>query len=77
MAASVTTASTTLEAQLLEIAGEVQVLEQTQSTDELPLNNCQIDFDLEEGTVSITAILPITYAVVAGNVSIEAGTYLA
>ena len=77
MTASITTTSTTLEAQLLEVAGNVQVTEAAQSTADVELNNCQIDFDLEAGTVSISAILPISTAMVSGKLEMVAQEYLA
>jgi DUF4097 and DUF4098 domain-containing protein YvlB len=77
MAAAITTTSTTLEAQLLEIAGNVQVTEAAQSTADVELNNCQIDYDLEAGTVSISVILPITVAMNAGKLEMSASEYLA
>jgi hypothetical protein len=76
MAASVTTTSSTFEAQLLEIAGNLQVLEAAQSTVDAELNNVQIDYDLEVGTVAIAAVLPITTSMNAGNLQMTVQEYL-
>lgn len=76
MAAAVSSTATTVEGQFLDIARELQVLEAAQSTDETPLNNVQIDTDIEAGTVTISATLPITLGGAAGAMTMTAGTYL-
>ncbi|NEQ50330.1 MAG: hypothetical protein F6K11_09390 [Leptolyngbya sp. SIO3F4] len=76
MAAAVSSTATTVEGQFLDIARELQVLEAAQSTDEIPLNNVQIDTDIEAGTVTITATLPITLGGTAGALTVTAGEYL-
>ena len=76
MAATVSSPATTVEGQCLEIARELQLLEAAQSTDEIPLNNVQIDTDIETGTVTVTATLPITLSGTAGALTVTAGEYL-
>ena len=76
MAAAVSSTATTAEGQFLDIARELQVLESAQSTDETPLNNVQIDTDIENGTVTVTATLPITLGGTAGALTVTAGEYL-
>ncbi|MGD1858160.1 MAG: hypothetical protein ACFB2W_28320 [Leptolyngbyaceae cyanobacterium] len=76
MAAAVSSTATTAEGQFLDIARELQVLEAAQSTDDTPLNNVQIDTDLEAGTVTVSATLPITLGGAAGALTVTAGEYL-
>lgn len=76
MAAAVSSTATTAEGQFLDIARELQLLEAAQSTDETPLNNIQLDTDIEAGTVTVTAILPITLGGQAGALTVTAAPYL-
>ena len=76
MAAAVTTSATTVEGQFLEVARELQGLEAAQSTADLPLNNVQIDTDIETGLVTITATLPATLSGTGGALTLTAGEYL-
>lgn len=76
MAAAVTTSATSVEGQALEIARELQVLEAAQSTDEAPLNNVQIDTDIESGLITITMSLPAALSGTGGAVTMSASEYL-
>lgn len=77
MAAPLDTVGTSLEAQLLEVATAANVKEKAQSTEETPLANITIDTDLENGSVTITASLPVTVAATATGFSVAATPYLA
>ncbi|PZO33977.1 MAG: hypothetical protein DCF17_21245 [Shackletoniella antarctica] len=76
MAAAVTTAATTLEAQALEVATALGELEKDQSTDLAPLNNVTIDTDLENNLVNITISLPVAITTTAAGFSVAAEVYL-
>jgi hypothetical protein len=76
MAAAVTTAATTLEAQALEVATALGELEKDQSTDLAPLNNVTIDTDLENNLVNITISLPVAITTTATGFSVAAEVYL-
>lgn len=76
MAAAVTTAATTLEAQALEVATALGELEKDQSTDLAPLNNVTIDTDLENNLVNITISLPVAITTTATGFSVAASVYL-
>ena len=76
MAASVSSSATTLEGQFVDIAREIQALEAAQSTDEAPINNVQIDTDIESGTITVTATIPAVLSGSAGAVTLTAGEYL-
>ena len=76
MAAAVTTSATSIEGQALEIARELQNLEAAQSTADIPLNNVQIDTDIENGLVSITMSLPVALSGTGGAVTLSASEYL-
>ena len=76
MAAAVTTSATTAEGQFLEVARELQSLEAAQSTADTPINNIQIDTDIENELVTITATLPATLSGAGGALTLTAGTYL-
>ena len=76
MAAPVSSTASTAEGQFLDVARELQILEAAQSTDETPLNNIQIDTDIENGTVTVSATLPITLGGAAGSLSVTAAEYL-
>ena len=77
MAAAIVTAGTTIEAQALEIATALNVLEQAQSTDLAPLNNVNVDLDAENGIATITIAMPVTIAATASGFSVAATPYLA
>lgn len=72
MAAAITTSAANVEGQLIEVARELQILEAAQSTAEAPLNNVQIDADIENGTITVTAILPATLSGTAGAFTMTA-----
>ena len=76
MAAPVSSTASTAEGQFLDVARELQILEAAQSTDETPLNNIQIDTAIENGTVTVSATLPITLGGSAGSLSVTAAEYL-
>lgn len=76
MAVAVSSTATTVEGQFLDIARELQILEAAQSTDETPLNNVQLDTDIEAGTVTVSATLPITLGGSAGALTVTAAEYL-
>ena len=76
MAAAVTTSATSVEGQALEIARELQTLEAVQSTADTPLNNVQIDTDIETGLISITMSLPVSLSGTGGAVTLSATEYL-
>lgn len=76
MATPVSSTASTAEGQFLDVARELQILEAAQSTDETPLNNIQIDTDIENGTVTVSATLPITLGGAAGSLSVTAAEYL-
>ena len=76
MAAAITTSATSIEGQALEVARELQVLEAAQSTADVPLNNVQIDTDIESGLVSITMTLPTALSGTGGAFTLSASEYL-
>ena len=76
MAAPVSSSAATIESQFVDIARELQALEAAQSTDEAPLNNVQIDTDIESGTITVTATIPAVLGGSAGAVTLTAGEYL-
>lgn len=76
MAAPVSSTASTAEGQFLDVARELQILEAAQSTDETPLNNIQLDTDIENGTITVSATLPITLGGAAGSLSVTAAEYL-
>ncbi|MFG6105671.1 hypothetical protein U2F10_25725 [Leptothoe sp. EHU-05/26/07-4] len=76
MAAAITTTATSIEGQALEVARELQVLEAAQSTADVPLNNVQIDTDIESGLVSITMTLPTALSGTGGAFTVSASEYL-
>ncbi|MDV3350744.1 hypothetical protein QGP82_18695 [Leptothoe sp. LEGE 181152] len=76
MAAAMTTSATSIEGQALEVARELQVLEAAQSTADVPLNNVQIDTDIESGLVSITMTLPTALSGTGGAFTLSASEYL-
>ncbi|MFG6101670.1 hypothetical protein U2F10_05420 [Leptothoe sp. EHU-05/26/07-4] len=71
-----TTSATSIEGQALEVARELQVLEAAQSTADVPLNNVQIDTDIESGLVSITMTLPTALSGTGGAFTLSASEYL-
>jgi hypothetical protein len=76
MAAAITTASTTLEGQALEIAVAMQAAELSVAAETRP-NNVEVDFSTEDEQVAITMNLPIVLSVVSGAPKFTAETYLA
>ncbi|MEM9977930.1 MAG: hypothetical protein AAF808_09910 [Cyanobacteria bacterium P01_D01_bin.2] len=76
MAAAVSSTATTAEGQFLDIARELQSLEAAQSTDDTPINNVQLDTDIEAGTVTISATLPIALSGSGGALTVTAQEYL-
>ena len=76
MATAVTTSATTAEGQFLELARELQSLESTQSTADNPLNNVQIDTDIESGLITISASLPGSLSGTGGALTLSADEYL-
>ncbi|MEO0348963.1 MAG: hypothetical protein AAF282_02810 [Cyanobacteria bacterium P01_A01_bin.15] len=76
MATAVTTTATTIEGQALEVARELQKLESAQSTAELPLNNVQIDTDIEGGLITVTMQLPVELGGTGADLTLSAGVYL-
>ena len=77
MAAPIVTAGTSAEAQALEIATALNSLEQAQSTEATPLNNVNVDLDVENGIATITISMPVTIAATATGFSVAAAPYLA
>ena len=76
MAVAVSSTATTAEGQFLDIARELQSLEAAQSTDDTPINNVQLDTDIEAGTVTISATLPIALSGSGGALTVTAQEYL-
>lgn len=76
MAAAITTTATNAEGQLVEIARALQLLEAAQSTDETPINNVQIAADVENGNITITAVLPANLGGTGGAFTMTATEYL-
>jgi hypothetical protein len=71
MAASITTESTTLEGQFLELARELEVAEQGEG-----LNRMNISFNVNAGTVIITATLPATFGGTGNAMTFSVSEYL-
>lgn len=75
MAAAITTTATTLEAQLLEVAGALQEGELALPEENRP-DNVQIAPDPESGTVTISATLNVDFSATAGALTFTAVPYL-
>jgi hypothetical protein len=73
MAAAITTSATTIEAQALEVATAMQLLE---AAEDPVLNQVTVQPNTEAGTVSIAITLPVALAQTAGVVSYTAQEYL-
>jgi hypothetical protein len=73
MAAAITTSATTIEAQALEVAAAMQLLE---AAEDPVLNRVTVQPNTEAGTVSITITLPVALGQTAGVVSYTAQEYL-
>jgi hypothetical protein len=76
MAAAITTASTTLEGQALEIMVALQGAELAAPEATRP-DNIQVDFSTEDKRASISVSLPVELVVVAGAPKFNATVYLA
>ena len=76
MATAVPPTAPTIEGQALELARELQTLESAQSTAELPLNNVQIDTDIEGGLITVTMQLPVELGGTGADLTLSAGVYL-
>lgn len=76
MAAAITTASTTLEGQALEIAIALQSAELSVPEETRP-NNIEVNFNTEDEQVSISINLPVNLSVVGGAPKFDAEVYLA
>lgn len=77
MAAAVTTTATTVEAQLFEVAGAIQDLEQAALAANPDFESLlTIAADAEGGTVTVTATLPATFTSTGGVLSFTPGEYL-
>lgn len=75
MAASITTTATTLESQLLEVAGAIQEGELALPEADRP-DNVQILPDAENGTISVTVTLGAVFSSTGGDVTFTAIEYL-
>ncbi|MEH2337097.1 hypothetical protein [Nostoc sp.] len=76
MAAAITTTATTLEGQLLEIAGHIQLGELAVPAETRP-NNIQVTSDYENQLISVAFSCPMTLAVnSAGAIVAAPTTYL-
>ena len=73
MAAAITTSSTTLEGQALEILAELQEQESANPEND---NRVTIGVDIEAGQVDLSVSLPATITSSGGSVSIQAQEYL-
>lgn len=76
MAAAVTTSASSVEGQFLEVARQIQTLEAAQSTADIPLNNLQIDTDIENNQVTVTATIPVALSGSGGALTLTASEYL-
>lgn len=77
MAAAVTTTATTVEAQLFEVAGAIQDLEQTALAANPDFESLlTIAADAEGETITVTATLPATFASTGGVLSFTPAEYL-
>ncbi|MBE9064145.1 hypothetical protein [cf. Phormidesmis sp. LEGE 11477] len=72
MAAAITTSSTTIEGQVLEVAREMQVAESALED----VNNVAIDIDVEGLVATISVTIPLVLSGTGGSVSFAADTYL-
>lgn len=77
MAAAITTSSSTLEGQLLEVAIAMQQAEIGASTADVTLDNVQVSFDTDAGEAAITATLPVTLNLTSGAPNFSANAYVA
>lgn len=71
MAAAITTSATTLEGQLAEVAGALQAAEAAQS-----LNRVTVAFNVEAGTMQITASLPAIFSSTGTAQSMSVSEYV-
>lgn len=77
MAAAITTTSTTLEGQLLEILSEVQALEATPSSNTSNRNFVSLTVNTDTSIATATVNLPISFAVgTSGKMEVTATSYL-
>lgn len=78
MAASIVTTATSLEGQVLETVGKLQLAEEAYNVlnPNETVNRVSISPNIETGEISLTINLPITSTVVAGSITSTAATYL-
>ena len=73
MAAAITTTATTLEGQAIEVLGKMQ---EAEAADPAADNRVQINPDTENGQITATVVLPITFSVSGGSISQTVQEYL-
>jgi hypothetical protein len=75
MAAAITTTATTLEGQLLEVAGAMQAAELAVPEETRP-DNVQILPDAESGTITVSVNMEAAFSASGGEISFTAVPYL-
>lgn len=71
MTAAITTTSTTLEGQFLEISRELELAEQAEG-----LNNISLSPNINSNSLTVTATVPITFSGTGNQLSIAASEYI-
>ena len=74
MAAPITTTSTTLEGQLVEVASALQEAEAAVTDN--PENRVSLQFDLDNNSIGVQANVSAVFSHVGGKASMEATSYL-
>jgi hypothetical protein len=61
MAAPITTSASTLEGQVAEVIGALQIAEDGVTDETLKQNRVQIQFDIDNKEITVTATLPASF----------------